>query len=145
MWKYEVHHSITKIKSSPKPSRLFDFNFVTSVEISKIITSLDPKKRTSDVICTKIVKLANKDIYKDLENCTNEYINQNDFRNKLKAADITSIFKKEDLLNKKNHRLVSVLPTIANILERVLFDELTKFANNYRFPLLCGFRKGYST
>ena len=92
---------MTKIKSSLKPSRLFDFNFVTSVEISKIITSLDTKKRTSDVICTKIVKLANKDIYKDLENCTNEYINQNDFRNKLKTADITSIFKKEDLLNKK--------------------------------------------
>ena len=38
-----------------------------------------------------------------------------------------------------------MLPTISKIFERILFDQLTKFSNKFLFPLLCGFRNGYST
>ena len=89
--------------------RLFDFNFVSSNDISKIITSLDSTKKTSGDNPTKIVKLANKEICKDLANCINESIKKNEFPNELKAADITPIFKNEDSLNKENYRPVSVL------------------------------------
>ena len=34
---------------------------------------------------------------------------------------ITAIFKREDLINKKNYRPVSVLPTKSKIFERTLF------------------------
>ena len=119
----------------------FDFNFVSSDDISKIITSLDSTKKTGGVIPTKIVKLANKEIFKDLANCINKSIKKKEFPIELKAADITPIFKKEDPLNKKNYRPVSILPTISKIFERILFDQLTKFSNKF-FPLfLRGFRK----
>ena len=39
--KYEMHPSILKIKSVFKSIRPFDFNFVSSDDISKIVTSLD--------------------------------------------------------------------------------------------------------
>ena len=55
--KYEIHPSILKIKSVFKSIRLFDFNFVSSDDISKIITSLASTKKNSAVIPTKIVKL----------------------------------------------------------------------------------------
>ena len=55
--KYEMHPSILKIKSVFKSIRLFDFNFVSSDDISKIITSLASTKKNSAVIPTKIVKL----------------------------------------------------------------------------------------
>ena len=45
--KYENHLSIIKIKSSPETTQLFDFNFVNTDGISKIINSLDPTKKTS--------------------------------------------------------------------------------------------------
>ena len=96
--KYENHPSIIKIKSSVETTPLFDFNFVSSDEISKIISSMDSTKKTSGAIPTKIVKLANKKICKDLANCINECIKQNKFPNELKIADITPIFKKEDPL-----------------------------------------------
>ena len=67
--KYENHPGIIKIKSSVETKQLFDFNFVSSDDISKIINSLDPTKKTSGAIPTKIVKLANKQICKDLANC----------------------------------------------------------------------------
>ena len=40
--KYENYPSIIKIKSSAETTQLFDFNFVSSDDISKIINSLDP-------------------------------------------------------------------------------------------------------
>ena len=102
MRKYEMHHSILKIKSVFKSIRLFNFNFVSNHGISKIITSLDSTKKSSGVIPTKIVKLTNKEICKDLANCINESFKTNEFPNELKAADITPIFKKQDPLNKEN-------------------------------------------
>ena len=40
--KYENHPSIIKIKSSVETTQLFDFNSVSSDDISKIINSMDP-------------------------------------------------------------------------------------------------------
>ena len=99
--KYQVHPSILKIKSLFQSITLFDFNFVSSDDISKTITSLDSTKKTSGVIQTKIIKLANKEICKDIAKYIYESIKKNEFPNELKAADITPTFKKEDPINKK--------------------------------------------
>ena len=104
--KYENHLSIIKIKSSIETTQLFDFNFVSSDDISKIINSMDSSKKTSGAIPVKIVKLANKKICKDLANYINECIKQNKFPN---------VFKKEDPLDKTNYRPISILPTVSNI------------------------------
>ena len=135
--------SILKIKSVFMPIRLFDFNFVSSDDICKIAASLDLTKMTSGVIPTKIFKLLNKEICKDLANCINKSIKKIKFTNELKAAHVTSIFKREDSLSKENYRPVSVLPTISKILERVLLDQLIKFSNKFLSPLLHCFRKVY--
>ena len=142
--KYENHPSTIKIKSSVQTTQLFDFNFVNSDNISKIINSLDATKKRSGAIPTKIVKLKNKQIWKDLANCLNECIKQNTFPSELKLADTTPIFKKEDLLDKTNDRPISLLPTISEIFRRMLFNRLQRFSNKLLSPLLCGFRKGYS-
>ena len=132
-----MHPSIIKIKLVFTSIRLFDF--MSSDDISKIITSSDSTKKTNGVIPTKIVKLASKDICKDLENCINESIKKNI------TPDIKPIFKKEDPLNKENCRPVSVFPEISKKFEKVLFAQLTKYSNRFLSLFLCGFRKGYST
>ena len=80
-----------------------------------------------------------------MANCINECIKQNKFSNELKIADITPILNKEDPLDKTNYRLLSILPTVSKIFERILFSQLQRFSNKFLSPLLCGFRKGYST
>ena len=92
--KYENHLSIIKIKSSVETTQLFDFNLVNSDGISKIINSMDPTKKTSGAIPTKTVKLANKQICKDVANYIKEFIKQNKSPNELNIPDITPIFKK---------------------------------------------------
>ena len=143
--KYENHQSIFKIKSFVETTQLFDFNFVNSDYISKIIKSLDPTEKTSGAIPTKILKLANTQICKNLTNCINECIKQNKFPNELKIADVTPILKKEDPLDKTNYRPISILPTVSEIFERISFNQLQRFSNKFFSLLLCGFRKGYNT
>ena len=141
---YENHPSIIKIKSSVETTQLFEFNFVSSDDISKIINSMDSTKKTKGAIPVKIVKLANKKICKDLANCINECIMQSKFPNELKIADITPILKKEDPLDKTNYWPISILPTVSKIFERILLNQLQRFSNKFLSPLLCGFRKGYT-
>ena len=136
-----MHPGIIKIKSVFTSIRLFVFNFVSSDDISKILTSLDQTKKP---VVLFQQSLANKEICKDLANYFNGSIKKDEFQNELKAADISPIFKKQDRLNKENYRPVSALPTISKIFERVFFDQLAKFSNKFLFPLFYGFRKEYS-
>ena len=74
IWEYENHPSVIKIKSSVETTQLFDFNFASSERFSKTINSMVSTKKTSGAIPIKIVKLANKQICKDLADCINECI-----------------------------------------------------------------------
>ena len=87
----DMHPCIFKIKSVFASIRLFDFNFVSSDDISKIITSIDLTKKTSGVIPTKIVEFVNKELCKDLVNCINESIKKTNFPNSRHYAYIQEI------------------------------------------------------
>ena len=104
-------------------TQLFVFNFVNSYDICNIIYLLDPTTKTRVAIPTKLVKLVDKQIFKDLANCINESIKQNKFPNELKIAHVTPIFKKY----KTNDRPISILPAVSKIFERVLCCQLKVF------------------
>ena len=67
------------------------------------------------------------------------------FLDKLKLADITSCFKKNNPLEKENYRPVSVLPVVSKIFERIMQKQVTLFTENILSPNLCDYRKGFST
>ena len=75
----------------------------------------------------------------------NESINLCSFPSKLKSANVVPLFKKDDNTNKENYRLISILPTISKLFERLMFQQVTDFINDFISPYLCGFRKGYNT
>ena len=113
--------------------------------ISKIITSSDLTKKTSGVVPTKIVKLANKGICKDLVNCISESKEQkNEWPNDLKHQKLHLCLKGGSTKQRKLYT-ASGLPKVSKIFERVLFDQLTKFSINFLPPLLSGFMKSCST
>ena len=75
----------------------------------------------------------------------NEILRTGNFPDKLKLADITSVFKKNSPIEKKNYRLVSVLLVVSKIYERIMQKQITLFAEVLLSPYLCGYRKGLST
>jgi hypothetical protein len=71
-------------------------------------------------------------------------IEQSVFPEMLKCAEVTPIFKKNDMLDKKIYRPVSVLPCLSKVFEGLLIDQMTRFFDTLLSHHLSGFRKGYS-
>ena len=61
-----------------------------------------------------------------------------------KIACVTPVFKKEDRLDKKNYRPISVLNVFSKIFERFILDQLTPYFNNMLSDFLSANRKNYS-
>ena len=61
----------------------------------------------------------------DLTNCINE------FPDSLKLSDITPVFKKLDPNDKTNHRPVSVLPLLSKVFEKIIYDQLYEYLENF--------------
>ena len=55
------------------------------------------------------------------------------------------LFKKLDPSDKANYRLVSVLPLLQKVFEKIIYDQFYQYLENFLSELLCGFRKAHST
>ena len=75
----------------------------------------------------------------------NESITTGNFPSTLKNADMTPGHKKDDKTRKENYRPISVLPTVSKIFEKIMYTDIEQYMKTFMSPLLCGFRKGFST
>lgn len=66
------------------------------------------------------------------------------FPDQLKVARISPVYKKENPLEKKNYRPVSILPAISKVFERAISTQLDDMFSKIFHPHLSAFRKGYS-
>ena len=146
IFKYKNHPSVMKIKENyPDIKDKFTFKQVLPEEVNAQILKLKTSKSARGNIPLKVIKLASKVNLIKLCDCINANINNKVFPNDLKLADITPAFKNDETINKVNYRPVSVLSGFSKIYERVLNEQMNKFAYEKLSIHLCGFRKGYST
>ena len=75
----------------------------------------------------------------------NHSIENSDFPQSLKLADITPVYKKNDSLDKTNYRPVSILPVVSKFFERIMQKQINDFITSFLSPNLCGYRKIFNT
>ena len=77
----------------------------------------------------------------------NQSFNTGIFPDKLKYAKVIPIYKKGDNTKLDKYRPISILPTVSNILEKVIFDQLYAHfhQNNLLYSSQYGFKKKHST
>ena len=64
-------------------------------------------------------------------------MNNSEFPDELKLAEVTATFKKKDDPTKsKNHSPVNVLPTVSKVFERTMHRLMSIFLKNF-YPLMC--------
>ena len=80
-----------------------------------------------------------------LRDCINDCHLKGSFPYSLKLANITPVHKKDEPTDKETYRPVGVLPLISKIFERLIYDQLNEYLDQYLNSLLCGFRKAHST
>ena len=121
---FENHRSILKIKETFVQFPKFNFENVTSKEVREVIYNLEEDKSTgADNIPPKVLKMAIDVVSRPLAEIFNRSISDKTFPFLMKMAYVCLFFKKGDSTSKEKYR-----PIIVKL-----------------FPLLCGFRKGYST
>ena len=55
------------------------------------------------------------------------------------------MYKKLYPSDKGNYRPVSDLPLLSKVFEKIIYDQLYEYLENFLSELLCGFRKAHST
>ena len=67
------------------------------------------------------------------------------FPTELKCADVSALHNKGETAKKNNYWPIRILPTISKVVERLCDKQLSAYITNYLSPLICGFRKDFST
>ena len=124
----------------------FEFRPFTVTTVNEELSTLNPKKASMIHSIPPRVLKENLDIFSPLlTKIFSNAISQNEFPDDLKLGNITSLFKKDEATNKHNYRPITVLPVLSKVFERLLYSQMTGFANKFLVPYLCGFRKGFNT
>ena len=95
------------------------------------------KQLTDISIPAKIIKCSKSIIAPQITSNLNMSIDQSVFPDKLKKAQVTLLYIKNDPLLKNNYRPVSVLCIL------ILEQQLSDFFENIFNPYLCAFRRGH--
>ena len=85
----------------------------------QLILELNSRKPMGiDTIPPKIIKMLNDNICDNIESFANSVITQSLFSDQAKISSVTPVFKKDDRMEKKNYRPVSVLSCLSKVLEK---------------------------
>ena len=145
--KHANHPSTIAVKDLNNTS-LFSFSNVSAADAKKEIRRLDPRKarkatQNSD-IPVRILK-QNSDIFNNyICDFFNECVDEGVFSSILKNVNITPVFKKGFRGSKDNYQLVSILPIISKIFEKLLPKQIIIYMDKFLSKYQCGFRKGYN-
>ena len=145
--KFKNHPLITLFKSNINVSNNFFFKEVNFSDIFKETSSLNSKKQgRKDGISTKCLKTACSERSSYLTEVWNEeMLTKNSFPQNLKLADVVPVFKKCDPTCAKTYRPISVLPTVSNVFERLMHDQITRYMDAHLSKHLCAYHKGFNT
>ena len=140
--------NITPTELLTKKDSSFNLKKVEASSVLKSLTGVKINKATGIFkISNKILKIAAPVIYKNLTDVFKLSITSGVFPSDWKIAKVSPLFKSGDLNNANNYRLISVLPTIARVFERLIFDQSYTYVNdkNFLYTYQSGFRPLHST
>ena len=145
IYNYSKHPSIIKRKQIINSNDNFSFHEVYQNEIEQEIVQLNVKKSAGpDAIPPKIIKDSIIVVKAPLTTLFNTSIKESLFPSGLKYGNVSPLYKKDENTKKENYRPISILPSISNFFERLMFQQITSYVSNLLSPYLCGFRKGYN-
>ena len=108
--------------------------------MKQAIKDLKSNKSVGGDISTNILKECDF-TFSALTDCVNKSFENGAFPDCLKEANVSPIFKKDDPLDKENYRPVSILPLLSKVFEKLIYKQLSNYAESFLSSILCGFRK----
>ena len=97
-----------------------------------------------DTITPRLLKESASVISGPLAELMNESIKQCKYPSRWKMGQVTPLFKKNDELSKENYRLVTVLPALNNVFDKLLASQLDQFYTELLSDYISAYRRHYS-
>ena len=142
--KHKYHHSINMIKSNVSVSTPFVFMHTSEHMVRNVLKNIDVKKSTGfDNIPPRIIKYSIDYLVPFLTSVINKCIDVCIFPSHLKYAEISSIHKKNDKLDKENYRPISILIVVSKVFEKIYSKQMEIYFYNISNPLLSAYRSKY--
>ena len=136
---------INFIKNNLSSPDTFCFSSVSENQILGKLKMINVKKAAGyDNIPPKLIKIGAEILCTPICSLVNKSIDMCSFPCLLKCAEVTLVYKKDDVMDKQNYRPVSVLPCLSKVFESVLIDQMRTFMEPLFSPYLSGFRKSHS-
>ena len=139
------HPSVKEIARNNQAGGLFEFNAVTTEEVSKALKNLKSHKSVGhDRIPVKILKEAAEQLTPELTNIYNECINQSYWPTDWKKGDWIPVFKKNDSLQHTNYRPITILTTVDKVYEQLISKQVTEYLEPVLSQNMTAYRKQHS-
>ena len=141
------HTSLNAIELVPPSPQSFFLSPVRFSECEKIIDSLKNSKTSTDELPVKIFQSNSHLISPTISKLINRCFSSTTFPSCLKIAIIRPIFKRGNPNNVSNYRPISILPYIAKIIEKCIYNRILYFftSNNLITNSQFGFLPNNST
>ena len=126
----------------------FSFGSCCTSEVLKLLEKLEVNKVTGlDNLPSKFLKLAANILAPSLTFMFNQSISTGIVPTEWKLARVTPIFKKGARQDVNNYRPISIIPAVAKIFERIIYNQLYEYLNFNDLLANCqsGFRSIHST
>lgn len=134
------------VRISIPPCNLFHFKTVSINDINGIIGGLKSTATGSDGINIKMLRVCCPFLTPYIVHIINSCILQNIFPGDWKRAAITPIPKKQNIVELKDLRPISILPTLSKVFEHILERQIKTYVEECCLlpDIQSGFRAGYS-
>ena len=126
----------------------FSFKSCSPNEVRKLLEKLDTKKSTGlDNLPSRMLKIAAGVLAPSLAFLFNQSISSGIVPTEWKLARVTPIFKKGKRQDVNDYRPMSIIPAVAKVFERIIYDQFFKYLNDNDLLVNCqsGFRSLHST
>ena len=121
---------------------VFSFQRIDVQKVTKLLKAIDVNKATGlDKIPNRLLKIAADVVAPSLTGIYNQSLVTGIFPSDWKMAQVSQIFKSD--LN--NYRPISVIPTVAKIFQKIIYDQLYQYLNGLLNSGQTGFRSLHST
>ena len=138
-----IKNSGHKFKQNINYIEKFLSRFVALEEVRLVNKGLKNNKAAGGDVPLKLLKECDF-THEKLTNCIKNSLSEGFFPDSLRA-NMTSVHKKNDPLDKENYRQVSILSLLAKVYERAIFNQLFENMQKFLNKILCSFRKAHST
>ena len=109
---------------------VFSFQRINIQKVIKLLKAIDVSKATGlDKIPNRLLKLAADVVTTSFTGIFNQSLVTGIFPSDWKMAKVSPIFKNGSKSDLNNYRPISVIPTVAKIFEKIIYDQLYQYLN----------------